>query len=206
LAYRGGLSVVGAIVGDFFFVRVSQDRPLIDDTARLQSEQLFASVALSSLLGLVMFWGLAAGAFAGRLVARVSPLGRMSLQLLANFPKGFRMHRSRWLNSTLPVLAVAVMAAGCTSAAAATPTTAPAAPTDSCRGCFAGGCRGGLASGFGCPGPEAGCLAIRGGSSLGRAFAERGRRRRPNCRARAGESQGRVSRHRRHADQLVART
>ena len=54
-----GLSVVGAIVGDFFF---RQGDPgigrLIDDyRARLQSEQLFASVALSSLLGLVVFWG-----------------------------------------------------------------------------------------------------------------------------------------------------
>jgi NitT/TauT family transport system permease protein len=54
-----GLSVVGAIVGDFFF---RQGEPgigrLIDDyRARLQSEQLFASVALSSLLGLIVFWG-----------------------------------------------------------------------------------------------------------------------------------------------------
>src|SRR2546430_3440656 len=53
-----GLSVVVAIVGDFFF---RQGEPgigrLIDDyRARLQSEQLFASVALSSLLGLVVFW------------------------------------------------------------------------------------------------------------------------------------------------------
>jgi NitT/TauT family transport system permease protein len=54
-----GLSVVGAIVGDFFF---RQGDPgigrLIDDyRARLQSDQLFAAVALSSLLGLVVFWG-----------------------------------------------------------------------------------------------------------------------------------------------------
>jgi NitT/TauT family transport system permease protein len=54
-----GLSVVGAIVGDFFF---RQGEPgigrLIDDyRARLQSEQLFAAVALSSLLGLLVFWG-----------------------------------------------------------------------------------------------------------------------------------------------------
>jgi NitT/TauT family transport system permease protein len=53
------LSVIGAIVGDFFF---RQGEPgigrLIDDyRARLQSEQLFASVVLSSLLGLVVFWG-----------------------------------------------------------------------------------------------------------------------------------------------------
>lgn len=54
-----GLSVVGAIVGDFFF---RQGDPgigrLIDDyRARLQSEQLFAAVALSSALGLLVFWG-----------------------------------------------------------------------------------------------------------------------------------------------------
>lgn len=54
-----GLSVVGAIVGDFFF---RQGDPgigrLIDDyRARLQSDQLFASVAVSSLLGLIVFWG-----------------------------------------------------------------------------------------------------------------------------------------------------
>lgn len=54
-----GLSVVGAIVGDFFF---RQGDPgigrLIDDyRARLQSDQLFAAVGLSSLLGLVVFWG-----------------------------------------------------------------------------------------------------------------------------------------------------
>jgi len=62
-----GLSVVGAIVGDFFF---RQGEPgigrLIDDyRARLQSEQLFAAVALSSLLGLVVFW---AFGFLGRLL------------------------------------------------------------------------------------------------------------------------------------------
>jgi NitT/TauT family transport system permease protein len=53
-----GLSVVGAIVGDFFF---RQGQPgigrLIDNyRAGLQSEQLFAAIALSSLLGLVVFW------------------------------------------------------------------------------------------------------------------------------------------------------
>jgi NitT/TauT family transport system permease protein len=53
-----GLSVVGAIVGDFFF---RQGQPgigrLIDDyRAGLESERLFAAIALSSLLGLVVFW------------------------------------------------------------------------------------------------------------------------------------------------------
>ncbi|MBV9582056.1 MAG: ABC transporter permease subunit [Chloroflexi bacterium] len=54
-----GLSVVAAFVGEFFF---RQGDPgigrLIDDyRARLQSEQLFAAVALSSILGLLVFWG-----------------------------------------------------------------------------------------------------------------------------------------------------
>jgi len=53
-----GLSVVGAIVGDFFF---RQGEPgigrLIDDYLDgLQTQQLFAAVILSSLLGLVVFW------------------------------------------------------------------------------------------------------------------------------------------------------
>jgi len=53
-----GLSVVGAIVGDFFF---RQGEPgigrLIDVyQARLQSEQLLAAIFFSSLLGLVVFW------------------------------------------------------------------------------------------------------------------------------------------------------
>jgi NitT/TauT family transport system permease protein len=53
-----GLSVIGAIVGDFFF---RQGEPgigrLLDGyTARLQSEQLFAAIICSSLLGLAVFW------------------------------------------------------------------------------------------------------------------------------------------------------
>jgi NitT/TauT family transport system permease protein len=53
-----GLSVVGAIVGDFFF---RQGTPgigrLIDGyTQRLQSPQLFAAIVCSSLLGLAVFW------------------------------------------------------------------------------------------------------------------------------------------------------
>jgi NitT/TauT family transport system permease protein len=54
-----GLSVIGAIVGDFFF---RQGEPgigrLIDVYRnRLQSEQLFTAIFASSLLGLVVFWG-----------------------------------------------------------------------------------------------------------------------------------------------------
>ena len=103
------------------------------------------------------------------------------------------MHRSRWLSSTLPVLAVAVMAAGCTSAAPTpTPTTAPPAakPTVAAAG-FAGCRRGGFASGLACAGREARCL-VRGGGRIGGAISE--------CSRRGGgpdygpgESQGRVS-------------
>ncbi len=53
-----GLSVVGAIVGDFFF---RQGEPgigrLIDNyLSALETQQLFAAIILSSLLGLVVFW------------------------------------------------------------------------------------------------------------------------------------------------------
>jgi NitT/TauT family transport system permease protein len=68
LRISAGLSVIGAIVGDFFF---GQGRPgigiLIDVyRSRLQSEQLFAAVILSSLLGVAAFT--AFGALAHRLV------------------------------------------------------------------------------------------------------------------------------------------
>lgn len=58
LRIAAGLSVVGAIVGDFFF---RQGEPgigrLLDNyRANLQSEKLFAAVFLSSLLGLIVFW------------------------------------------------------------------------------------------------------------------------------------------------------
>jgi NitT/TauT family transport system permease protein len=58
LRVSAGLSVIGAIVGDFFF---KQGRPgigiLIDlYRQRLQSEQLFAAVLLSSFFGVVVFW------------------------------------------------------------------------------------------------------------------------------------------------------
>jgi NitT/TauT family transport system permease protein len=53
-----GLTVIGAIVGDFFF---QQGNPgigmlIADYQARLQSEQMIAAVMLSSLLGLLVFW------------------------------------------------------------------------------------------------------------------------------------------------------
>jgi NitT/TauT family transport system permease protein len=53
-----GLSVIGAIVGDFFFQQgdVGLGRLINGYTQQLQSEQLFAAVIVSSLLGLVLFW------------------------------------------------------------------------------------------------------------------------------------------------------
>jgi NitT/TauT family transport system permease protein len=58
LRIAAGLSVIGAIVGDFFF---KQGQPGIGIMIelyrqRLQSEQLFAAVILSSLFGLTVFW------------------------------------------------------------------------------------------------------------------------------------------------------
>jgi len=54
-----GLSVIGAIVGDFFF---RQGEPgigrLLDlYSQRLETEQLLTAIFFSSLLGLVVFWG-----------------------------------------------------------------------------------------------------------------------------------------------------
>lgn len=53
-----GLSVIGAIVGDFFFRQgpAGLGRVIDGYTSRLQSEQLFAAVIASSLLGLTVFW------------------------------------------------------------------------------------------------------------------------------------------------------
>lgn len=53
-----GLSVVGAIVGDFFFRQgdAGLGRLLDRYTQRLQSEELFATIFFSCLLGLVVFW------------------------------------------------------------------------------------------------------------------------------------------------------
>jgi NitT/TauT family transport system permease protein len=53
-----GLSVTGAIVGDFFFRQGQPGLGILIDLyrARLASEQLFAAVILGSLLGLAAFW------------------------------------------------------------------------------------------------------------------------------------------------------
>jgi NitT/TauT family transport system permease protein len=58
LRISAGASVIGAIVGDFFF---QQGQPGIGQLIyiypkRLQSEMLFAAVILASLFGLVVFW------------------------------------------------------------------------------------------------------------------------------------------------------
>ncbi len=69
LRISAGLSVIGAIVGDFFF---REGQPgigsLIDDYTRsLQSAPLFAAIIVSSLFGLAVFWlfGLAAHRIVG---------------------------------------------------------------------------------------------------------------------------------------------
>jgi NitT/TauT family transport system permease protein len=64
LRISSGLSVIGAIVGDFFFRQgESGIGRLIDTyTQSLESERLFAAIIVSSLFGLAVFWsfGLAA--------------------------------------------------------------------------------------------------------------------------------------------------
>jgi NitT/TauT family transport system permease protein len=58
LRISAGLSVIGAIVGDFFFKQGDPGIGILIDVyrQRLQSEQLFAAVILSSLLGVFVFW------------------------------------------------------------------------------------------------------------------------------------------------------
>jgi NitT/TauT family transport system permease protein len=54
-----GLSVIGAIVGDFFFRQGAPGIGRLIDVYRnqLQSEQMFTAIFFSSALGLVVFWG-----------------------------------------------------------------------------------------------------------------------------------------------------
>jgi len=70
LRIAAGLSVIGAIVGDFFFKQGQPGIGLMIEISRykLQSPMLFAAVILSSLLGLMVFWsfGLAARLVVGR--------------------------------------------------------------------------------------------------------------------------------------------
>lgn len=66
LRISAGLSVIGAIVGDFFFKQGDPGIGILIDLyrQRLQSEQLFGAVILSSLLGVLVF--VAFGALARR--------------------------------------------------------------------------------------------------------------------------------------------
>lgn len=59
LRTAAGLSVIGAIVGDFFFGRGNPGLGLLLDkyASRLQSEALFSTVFVACLLGIAVFWG-----------------------------------------------------------------------------------------------------------------------------------------------------
>ncbi len=58
LRISAGLSVIGAIVGDFFFKQGNPGIGILIDRyqSRLQSEQMVAAILLSSMLGIVVFW------------------------------------------------------------------------------------------------------------------------------------------------------
>jgi NitT/TauT family transport system permease protein len=58
LRIAAGASVIGAIVGDFFFKQGEPGIGILIDLyrARIQSEQLFGAVFASSMLGVVVFW------------------------------------------------------------------------------------------------------------------------------------------------------
>lgn len=58
LRISAGLSVVGAVVGDFFFKQGSPGIGILIDNyrSRLQAPELFASIVLASLLGVAVFW------------------------------------------------------------------------------------------------------------------------------------------------------
>lgn len=58
LRISAGLSVIGAIVGDFFFRRGERGIGILIDVyrAQFQPERMFAAVILASLFGLAVFW------------------------------------------------------------------------------------------------------------------------------------------------------
>jgi NitT/TauT family transport system permease protein len=58
LRIAAGLAVIGSIVGDFFFKQGEPGVGILIDLyrSRLQSEQMFAAIILSSLLGVIVFW------------------------------------------------------------------------------------------------------------------------------------------------------
>jgi NitT/TauT family transport system permease protein len=70
LRTSGGLAVVGAIVGDFFFKQGTPGIGVLLDNyrSRLQSPDLFAAIILASLLGVVVF--LVIGWISNRVVGR----------------------------------------------------------------------------------------------------------------------------------------
>jgi NitT/TauT family transport system permease protein len=76
LRISAGLSVIGAIVGDFFFRQGTPGIGILIDLyrARLQPEQLFAAVIVSSLFGVAVFWCF--GTLARRVVGRWHPSAR----------------------------------------------------------------------------------------------------------------------------------
>jgi NitT/TauT family transport system permease protein len=76
LRIAAGASVIGAIVGDFFFQQGEPGIGILIDLyrARLQSEQLFAAVFASSMLGVVVFWIF--GLLSRRVVGRWHESGR----------------------------------------------------------------------------------------------------------------------------------
>lgn len=71
-----GLSVIGAIVGDFFFRQGSPGIGRLIDTyrAKLASEELFAAIVASSLLGIAAF--LLVGMIGNRVIGRWHESGR----------------------------------------------------------------------------------------------------------------------------------
>jgi NitT/TauT family transport system permease protein len=58
LRISAGLAVIGAIVGDFFFKQGEPGIGILIDLyrSRLQSEQMFSAIILSSLFGVIVFW------------------------------------------------------------------------------------------------------------------------------------------------------
>jgi NitT/TauT family transport system permease protein len=58
LRISAGLAVIGAIVGDFFFKQGAPGIGILIDLyrSRLQAEQMFGAIIVSSLLGVIVFW------------------------------------------------------------------------------------------------------------------------------------------------------
>jgi NitT/TauT family transport system permease protein len=95
LRIAAGASVIGAIVGDFFFKQGDPGIGILIDLyrARLQSEQLFAAVFASSMLGVVVFWCFSF--LARRVVGRWHESGRD--------PRGSDLATNRLIEHTVSV-------------------------------------------------------------------------------------------------------